>query len=78
MIQGYVTDTLFRSFMHRFIVRDFTYDEEAITKSKRDLEDLVSEEKQLWVSLSFPSLSILTSRTFATTKLTLLVTSRFI
>jgi len=35
---------------HRFIVRDFTYDEEAIAKGKRELDDLVAEEKQLWVS----------------------------
>jgi len=35
---------------YRFIVRDFTYDEEAIQKGKRELDDLVAEEKQLWVS----------------------------
>ncbi|GAA5933655.1 H(+)-transporting V1 sector ATPase subunit C [Sporobolomyces koalae] len=35
----------------KFIVRDFTYDEEAIRKGKRELEDLVSEEKQLWADL---------------------------
>lgn len=44
---------LFRS--HRFIVRDFTYDEEAIQKGKRELDDLVAEEKQLWVSIDCPS-----------------------
>ncbi|GAA5979925.1 hypothetical protein JCM5350_005542 [Sporobolomyces pararoseus] len=35
----------------KFIVRDFTYDEEAIQKNKRELEDLISEEKQLWADL---------------------------
>lgn len=30
-------------------MRDFTYDEEAIEKQKRDLEALVVEEKDMWV-----------------------------
>lgn len=34
---------------NRFIVRDFTYDEGAIQKSRRELEDLIQEEKQQWV-----------------------------
>lgn len=33
----------------RFVVRDFTYDEEAIEKQKRELEALVVEEKDMWV-----------------------------
>lgn len=33
----------------RFIVRDFTYDEEAIEKQKQDLVQLEKEEKELWV-----------------------------
>lgn len=36
---------------HRFIVRDFTYDEEAIEKQRRELENLLAEEKELWVRL---------------------------
>ncbi|GAA5889694.1 hypothetical protein JCM5296_002434 [Sporobolomyces johnsonii] len=35
----------------KFIVRDFTYDEEAIEKQKRELEALVAEEKELWADL---------------------------
>jgi hypothetical protein len=45
--------------MPRFIVRDFTYDEEAIAKAKRELEELVVEEREMWVrqpSVSFPLL----------------------
>ncbi|GAA5851720.1 hypothetical protein JCM3766R1_005684, partial [Sporobolomyces carnicolor] len=34
-----------------FLVRDFTYDEEAIEKGKRELDNLVSQEKQLWADL---------------------------
>lgn len=33
----------------RFIVRDFTYDEEEIEKQKKDVEDLLVEEKEMWV-----------------------------
>lgn len=33
----------------RFIVRDFSYDEEAIEKQKTDLAELQSQEKELWV-----------------------------
>ncbi|GJN90369.1 hypothetical protein Rhopal_003380-T1 [Rhodotorula paludigena] len=32
----------------KFIVRDFTYDEEGIERQRRDLEGLVVEEKELW------------------------------
>ncbi|GAA5923750.1 hypothetical protein JCM1841_002032 [Sporobolomyces salmonicolor] len=35
----------------KFIVRDFTYDAEAIEKQKRELEALVAEEKDLWADL---------------------------
>ncbi|GAA5990352.1 hypothetical protein JCM11641_006259 [Rhodosporidiobolus odoratus] len=35
----------------KFIVRDFTYDEQAIQKQKRELEDLVVEEKEMWADL---------------------------
>ncbi|BGP17803.1 hypothetical protein JCM10213_001696 [Rhodosporidiobolus nylandii] len=35
----------------KFIVRDFTYDEEAIQKQKRELEELVEEEKEMWADL---------------------------
>lgn len=43
----------------RFIVRDFTYDEEAIERQRRDLEGLVVEEKELWVrSLISPTLTL--------------------
>ncbi|GAA5907418.1 H(+)-transporting V1 sector ATPase subunit C [Sporobolomyces salmoneus] len=35
----------------KFIARDFTYDEEAIQKGKRELEDLIAQEKQLWGDL---------------------------
>jgi hypothetical protein len=35
----------------RFILRDFTYDEEAIEKQKRDLIALEESEKELWVCL---------------------------
>ena len=38
-------------------MRDFTYDEEAIEKGKRELDNLVSQEKQLWVrTICFRSL----------------------
>ncbi|GAA6024556.1 hypothetical protein JCM11491_000605 [Sporobolomyces phaffii] len=46
-----MTDPLSLDDYTRFIVRDFTYDEEAIQKGKRDLDDLVSREKQLWGDL---------------------------
>lgn len=40
----------------RFIVRDFTWDDSALEKQKRQLADLEIEEKELWVSIpSFPS-----------------------
>ncbi|KPV74213.1 uncharacterized protein RHOBADRAFT_15559, partial [Rhodotorula graminis WP1] len=35
----------------KFVVRDFTYDEEAIEKQKRELEALVVEEKDMWADL---------------------------
>ncbi|GAA5852432.1 hypothetical protein JCM8547_006779 [Rhodosporidiobolus lusitaniae] len=35
----------------KFIVRDFTYDEQAIEKGKRELEALVVEEKEMWADL---------------------------
>ncbi|BGP41556.1 Vacuolar ATP synthase subunit C [Rhodotorula kratochvilovae] len=35
----------------KFIVRDFTYDEQAIEKQKRELEALVVEEKDMWADL---------------------------
>ncbi|GAA5832442.1 hypothetical protein JCM11251_006455 [Rhodosporidiobolus azoricus] len=36
---------------HKFIVRDFTYDEQAIAKQKRELEELIIEEKEMWADL---------------------------
>lgn len=40
----------------RFIVRDFTWDDSALEKQKRQLADLEIEEKELWVSIpSFAS-----------------------
>lgn len=44
----------------RFIVRDFTWDDSALEKQKRQLADLEIEEKELWVSIflsSSPSLA---------------------
>lgn len=35
----------------KFIVRDFTYDEEEIEKQKKDVEDLLVEEKEMWADL---------------------------
>ncbi|GAA6003703.1 hypothetical protein JCM10207_003555 [Rhodosporidiobolus poonsookiae] len=35
----------------KFIVRDFTYDEEAIAKQKREVDSLVVEEKEMWADL---------------------------
>ncbi|GAA6049074.1 hypothetical protein JCM3770_003874 [Rhodotorula araucariae] len=35
----------------KFIVRDFTYDEQAIEKQRRELEALVVEEKEMWADL---------------------------
>lgn len=35
---------------HRYVVRDFTYDEQAIEKAKVDLAALEVHEKELWVS----------------------------
>ncbi|GAA5904123.1 hypothetical protein JCM6882_003951 [Rhodosporidiobolus microsporus] len=35
----------------KFIVRDFTYDEQAIAKQKRELEELIVEEKEMWADL---------------------------
>ncbi|GAA6032216.1 hypothetical protein JCM8097_007130 [Rhodosporidiobolus ruineniae] len=35
----------------KFIVRDFTYDEEAIAKQRRELDSLVVEEKEMWADL---------------------------
>lgn len=35
----------------RFIVRDFTWDDSALEKQKRQLADLEIEEKELWVSI---------------------------
>ncbi|POY73331.1 hypothetical protein BMF94_3666 [Rhodotorula taiwanensis] len=35
----------------KFIVRDFTYDEEEIEKQRKDVEDLLVEEKEMWADL---------------------------
>lgn len=34
----------------RFIVREFKYDELALEKQKKEMEDAALEEKELWVS----------------------------
>lgn len=39
----------------RFIVRDFTWDDSALEKQRRQLAELEIEEKELWVSI--PSFS---------------------
>ncbi|KZO94983.1 ATPase V1 complex subunit C [Calocera viscosa TUFC12733] len=36
---------------HKFIVRDFTFDEESIVKQRRELEDLSLAEKEMWADL---------------------------
>lgn len=33
----------------KFAVRDFTYDEAAIQKAQKELEELARQEKELWV-----------------------------
>ncbi|KWU44868.1 ATPase, V1 complex, subunit C, partial [Rhodotorula sp. JG-1b] len=35
----------------KFIVRDFTYDEDEIEKQKKDVENLLVEEKEMWADL---------------------------
>ncbi|GAA5880336.1 hypothetical protein JCM3774_006732 [Rhodotorula dairenensis] len=35
----------------KFIVRDFTYDEEEIEKQRKDVENLLVEEKEMWADL---------------------------
>lgn len=43
----------------RFIVRDFTWDDSALEKQRRQLAELEIEEKELWVSMpSFSSPSL--------------------
>lgn len=42
-------------FGDRFIVRDFTWDDSALEKQRRQLAELEIEEKELWVSM--PSFS---------------------
>ncbi|KZT61094.1 ATPase, V1 complex, subunit C [Calocera cornea HHB12733] len=36
---------------NKFIVRDFTFDEESITKQRRELDDLSLAEKEMWADL---------------------------
>lgn len=44
---------LFASAPSRYILRDFTYDESAILKQKKDFELAGVEERELWVPPSF-------------------------
>ena len=37
--------------MSRFIVRDFTFEDSALEKQRKELSELEAEEKELWVSL---------------------------
>jgi hypothetical protein len=34
----------------RFIVRDFTFEDSALEKQRKELSELEAEEKELWVS----------------------------
>lgn len=36
--------------MSRFIVRDFTFEDSALEKQRKELSELEAEEKELWVS----------------------------
>jgi len=38
----------------RFIVRDFTFEDSALEKQRKELSELEAEEKELWVSWSQP------------------------
>lgn len=35
----------------RFIVRDFTWEDSALEKQKREITELEAEEKELWASI---------------------------
>jgi len=41
--------------MRRFIVRDFTFEDSALEKQRKELSELEAEEKELWVSYTAPS-----------------------
>jgi len=38
----------------RFIVRDFTFEDSALEKQRKELSELEAEEKELWVSCLIP------------------------
>jgi hypothetical protein len=44
----------------RFIVRDFTFEDSALEKQRKELSELESEEKELWVSCFVWNLSVRT------------------
>jgi hypothetical protein len=41
--------------MNRFIVRDFTFEDSALEKQRKELSELEAEEKELWVSSAAPT-----------------------
>ena len=58
----------------RFIVRDFTYDEDEIEKQRKDVENLLVEEKEMWVRGSCQARDGITNLLLDGTSLVVLLT----